>query len=133
MSDNYADKEMALPFDLVYRLGYDRHSIDRKDFLEELFKGLLFEMSSRMSGAKLLLNEDVGSKLDKDSIGDVDFISEDIDADDIIFNKECQIIALKRFEALQTFHDAIMILYKMFYNSNLKDLENLIQKHERGW
>lgn len=138
MNKLYASRESAVPFDLVYRLGYEKESIKHKDFLDELFQSLLLEISGRITGAELLLENDVGAVIDPD-IADQDDgayyllldIIKDADDDDfeLIFNETCRLIAEKRLDALKTFYDAIDNLHKLFYNPNLKALKNIAENH----
>lgn len=134
MRKYYANREMAVPFNLVYRIGMEKDSIENNDFLEELFKGLLLEIDGRMTGDLRLLEKEIDSPLDMDFIEEEDksiFDRLDIEEEEIIFNKNCRLIAKKRLEALQTFGDAIEIVYKMFYNSNQKELEKLVKDFQR--
>ena len=59
------------------------------------------------------------------------FILEDFDDDEVIYDDNCQLIAIKRLKALQTFKEAIDILNNMFYNKNIKDLEKLVIDNQR--
>lgn len=126
----YFDKEIAYPLNLVYRLGFEEIAIEEFDFLKELFNFLLLELNGRINGATYLLEEvKIGDKINMDLIEDEDrYIFEDMDEDEIIFSEECQTIAYQRLKALQTFRDSIDILYNMFYDKNIKDLENLVKE-----
>ena len=138
MNKLYASRESAVPFDLVYRLGYEKESIKDKDFLDELFQSLLLEIGGRITGAELLLENDVGAVIDPD-IADQDDgayyllldIIKDADDDDfeLIFNETCRLTAEKRLDALKTFYDAIDNLHKLFYNPNLKVLKNIAENY----
>ena len=134
MRKYYANREKAVPFNLVYRMGMERDSIEHKDFLEELFKGLLLEIDGRMTGDHQLLENGIGSPLDMDCIEDEDKLTFDkinLEEEEIIFDERCKLITEKRLKALQTFGDAIEIVYKMFYNSNQKELEDLVKEFQR--
>ena len=134
MNKYYANREIAVPFNLFYRIGLEKESIENKDFLEELFRGLLLEIDGRVTGDYLLLEKEIGSPLDMDYIEDEDkrlFDNLEIEEDKIIFNETCKLIVEKRLEALNTFGDAIELVYKMFYNSNQKELENLVKEFQR--
>jgi len=135
MNKYYANREKAFPFLLVYRMGMEEDSIEYKDFLEELFKGLLLEIDGRITGGNILLEDGIGSPLDMDYIEDEDKVSIDkinLEADEIIFDERCKLIVEKRLKALRTFGDAIEIVYNMFYNSNQKELEKLVKEFQRS-
>ena len=131
---HYFNKEIAYPLIMAYRLGYDcENEIEEYDFLKELFDFLLTELNARIDGASYLLEEvKVGENID-DALFENDdkFILDDFDEEEIKFDDNCQLIAIKRLKALQTFKEAIDILFNMFYNRNVKDLEKLVIDNQR--
>lgn len=134
MNKYYANREIAFPFNLVYGMGMDKDSIENKDFLEELFNGVLLEIDGRMTGNHILLENEIGYPLDMDNVEIVDkyiFDRLDIGEEEIIFDENCKLIVEKRLEALKTFGDAIELVYKMFYNSHQKELEKLVKDFQR--
>ena len=127
----YADKERAFPFNLVYNVEMNKLSIEQKDFLEDLFKNLLLEIDGRITGNYLLLEKEIGSPLDMDSLEEEDLHLFENCEEEIIYDEKCKLIVKKRIKALATFGEAIELLYKMFYNTNQKELENLIKDFQR--
>ena len=133
MEKYYFNKEIAYPFNLVYRVGYEAEKIEDYDFLKDLFDSLLLELNGRINGANYLSdNMKVGDQIDLELIEEEDIsIFNDEYTEEINFNEECQLIAVKRLKALQTFRDSIEILYRMFYNADVKDLEKLVKENAR--
>ena len=140
MNKLYASKESVEPFNLVYRLGYEKESIDGTDFLDGLFKSTLLEIGGRITGAELLLNNKIGAVIDPEIAGEdtaaysllLDIVSEIDDengAGDLIFNENCKLIAEKRLKALKTYYDAIDNLHKLFYNPNLAALKRMAESN----
>ena len=132
----YFDKEIAFPFNLVYKLGMGEAEIEKNDFLKELFNFTLWALNGRINGATYLLEEaKIGEPIDMGLIEAEDMYIfegyEDCDFDAIIYNEECQAIAIKRLKALETFRDAIEILNNMFYKKDFEDLEKLVQANGR--
>ena len=128
MNKYYANKEMALPFRFVYDLDHEKESIIQEDYLRDLFRHVLFETESRITGAELLLEKEVGSIMDINEFEDNDYnLFLEYEPEDIIYDESCQLIARKRLEALKVFHDAINDVYDLFYNNGdtLKDLDRI--------
>lgn len=132
----YFDKEIAYPFNLVYRLEYGEEKIENTDFLKELFDFNIFELDGRINGATHLLEEvKVGEPIDMSLIEEEDLhifadIGEDYE-DGAIFDENCQAITVKRLKALKTFRDSLEILRNMFYNKDIADLEKLVKENGR--
>ena len=134
MNKYYANKEIAFPFRMVYELGHEKESIEKNDYLQDLFNQILFETESRITGAELLLKKQLDSKMDTEIFEPEDesiFIA-DSDADELIFNEECQLIAQKRLEALTVFYEAINNVYELFYNNNISKLKRLANELNSG-
>ncbi len=123
MNKYYANREMVYPFTVINQLEYEKEDIEQRNFLNELFESLLLEINGRMVGASLLSEMATGDVLDSDVVEDEDYYIYDVilqqkDADKLVIDEDVLLLAKKRLDAFNTFHDVINKAYKDFINAS---------------
>ena len=119
MNKYYSNKEMLMPFILIYRIGCEKEDIEQRNFADELFKSLLLEIDSRMIGASLLSEMAIGDVLDSDiiEVEDMDMYNDillEYDLEKLVIDENVLSIDKKRLDAFKTFNDAIRKAYNEY-------------------
>jgi len=128
MNKYYSNKEMLMPFIVIYRMECEKEDIEQRNFTDELFKGLLLEIDGRMTGASLLSEMAIGDVLDSDiiEVEDMDMydaILLENDLEKLVIDEDVLLIAKKRLDAFKTFHDFIMKAYHEYAGKVVIDNE----------
>lgn len=128
MNKYYSNKEMLMPFIVIYRMECGTEDIEQRNFTDELFKGLLLEIDGRMTGASLLNEMAIGDVLDSDiiEVEDMDIydaILLENDLEKLVVDEDVLLIAKKRLDAFKTFYEIIKNAYHEYAEKVVIDNE----------